>query len=268
MITFPNAKINIGLQILSKRDDGFHNIETIFYPINLNEIIEFVPSSKTDFTISGININGDKNNNLIIKAYNFLKEEYQLPNIKIHLHKIIPTEAGLGGGSADASFMLKSLNEYFELNISNKKLLKYAEQLGSDCPFFIENKPTYATAKGEILETIDLLLKGYYIALIKPNVQISTAEAYKNIKLGKPKLNLRDVVKRPIKEWKNNIFNGFEDYAFVKYPELKEIKTYLYNIGAEFALMTGSGSAIYGIFKEKPEINKYKDCFVWVGEIK
>jgi len=267
MISFPNAKINIGLNVTSKRSDGFHNIETIFYPIELSDIVEFIPSNETTLEISGIDINGNFKNNLVYKAYDLLKNDFNLPEIKIHLHKIIPTEAGLGGGSADASFMLKALNEHFSLNIPDKKLLKYAEQLGSDCPFFIKNKPAYATNKGEKLEKLDFSLKGYSIVLIKPNVQISTAEAYQNIKLAEPNLDLKEAVKLPIDEWKDNIFNNFEDYAFAKYPELKEIKTYLYNIGAEFALMTGSGSAIYGIFKEKPEINKYKECFAWVGKI-
>jgi 4-diphosphocytidyl-2-C-methyl-D-erythritol kinase len=268
MILFPNAKINLGLNLVSKRNDGFHNIETIFYPIMLNDIVEFVPSEKTEFTITGIDIKGDLSNNLVLRAFNLLKKDFVLSGIKIHLHKIIPTEAGLGGGSADASFMLKSLNEYFNLNISNNKLLKYAEKLGSDCPFFIENKPSFATSKGEKLEDIELNLKDYYIVIIKPNVQINTADAYKNIKFSEPKINLKEAIKLPINEWKENIFNDFEEYAFSKYPELKEIKTYLYNIGAEFALMTGSGSAIYGIFKTKPKIDKYKDCFVWTEKLK
>lgn len=268
MIKFPNAKINIGLNVTSKRSDGFHNIETVFYPIQLNDIIEFIPSNETTLEISGIDINGNFKNNLVYKVYDLLKNDFGLPKIKIHLYKIIPIEAGLGGGSADASFMLKALNEYFELNISDEKLLKYAEQLGSDCPFFIKNTPSYATNKGENLENIEFSLKGYYIVIIKPNVQISTAEAYQNIKFGKSKLNLKEAIKLPIQEWKNNIFNSFENYAFEKYPELKEIKTQLYNIGAEFALMTGSGSAVYGIFKEKPEIIKYKDCFVWINKLK
>jgi len=267
MITFPNAKINIGLKVLSKRNDGFHNIETIFYPINLKEIIEFVPSKTNEFAISGLEIKADENNNLIIKAYNLLKENYKLPNLKIHLHKIIPTEAGLGGGSADATFMLIALNEYFTLNITEAELLQYAEKLGSDCPVFVRNKPFCATEKGEVLEEIELSLKGYYIVVIKPDIQIATADAYKNVKFSKSNVLLKDAIKEPIDNWKNSVFNDFEEYAFSIYPELKEIKAYLYNIGAEFALITGSGSAIYGIFKEKPQINKYKDCFVWIAEL-
>jgi 4-diphosphocytidyl-2-C-methyl-D-erythritol kinase len=267
MISFPNAKINIGLNIVSKRDDGFHNIETIFYHVQINDILEFIPTEETSLEISGIEIKGETKNNLVYKVYDLLKQDYPLPEIKIHLHKIIPTEAGLGGGSSNATFMLKALNEYFKLNISENKLLKYAEQIGSDCPFFIKNKPSFASAKGENLQPVNLSLSGYHIVIIKPDIKISTAEAYNNIIPKKTKTNLKEAIKLPINEWTNNIFNDFEDFAFAKYPDLNEIKTYLYNIGAEFALMTGSGSAIYGIFKEKPEIDKYKDSFVWIGEL-
>ena len=267
MISFPNAKINIGLNIVSKRDDGFHNLETVFYPVKVSDILEFIPTEKTNIEISGIDIKGDVKNNLVYKVYDLLKQDYSLPNIKIHLHKIIPSEAGLGGGSSDASFMLKALNEYFKLDISEKKLLKYAEQIGSDCPFFIKNEPSFASAKGEDLERVDLSLSNYHIVIIKPDIQISTAEAFRNIIPRKPKANLKEAIKLSIDKWESNIFNDFENFAFEEYPKLKEIKTYLYNIGAEFALMTGSGSAVYGIFKEKPEINKYKECFIWIGKL-
>ncbi len=265
MILLPNAKINIGLNVVSKREDGFHNIETVFYPIDLKDIIEFIPSNEMSFDISGIEIKGDAKNNLVYKVYDLLKQEYSLPKIKIHLHKNIPIEAGLGGGSSDGAFMLKTLNKYFKLNIPKIKILKYAEQLGSDCPFFIKNEPSFASAKGEVLEKINISLKGYHIVIIKPNIQISTADAFRNIKTKTRKTNLKEAIDLPVNEWKDNIFNDFEDFAFAKYPKLKEIKTYLYNIGAEFALTTGSGSAIYGIFTKKPKLDKYTDCFIWIG---
>lgn len=251
MITFPNAKINIGLNITEKRPDGYHNLETIFYPIELCDSLEFVRNEEMKFNSSGLIIDGNSQNNLIIKAYNLLKEEFNLPNIAIHLHKAIPMGAGLGGGSADAAFMLKMLNEKFELGLSSQDLEKRAVKLGADCPFFISNKPVLAKGIGNIFEPTTINLSGYHIVLIKPEVHVSTAEAYGGCKPQRWTTPLEVAIKRPITEWKDCIFNDFEKTVFVVHPELAEIKSWLYDKGAIYAAMSGSGSTIYGIFKKE-----------------
>ncbi len=257
MIVQPNAKINIGLNITEKRDDGYHNIETIFYPIPLVdklEIKEITDNRKTTLHSGKNLLEVSMTDNLVYKAYDLLKEKYRLPELEIILEKNIPTGAGLGGGSSDASFMLKTLNEKFSLNISNKELEKYASKLGADCPFFIENKPQYATGIGNIFSPISLSLKGYYLILIKPNIHVSTQEAYQSIVPSKSKYSLIEMIKEPISEWKNFIKNDFETSIFPKYPEIEEIKTKLYKNGAFYASMSGSGSSVYGIFHEKKNL--------------
>ncbi len=266
MVSFPNAKINIGLNILNKRDDGFHNLETIFYPINLCDVLEFVEvDGRVDFSNSGLNIDCDIEDNLCVKAYRLLQKNYNLPNIKIHLHKVIPFGAGLGGGSSDASFVLKSLNEYFQLGISSDTLKEFSSQLGSDCAFFIDNKPSFAYDRGEKLQEIDLNLKGYHIVLVKPDIHISTQEAYAGINPKVPEVSLKELISQPIENWKNSIFNDFENHLFKAYPLIKKIKEDLYNMGAVYASMSGSGSSVYGIFKEKVDAKIFKDYFVWQG---
>lgn len=264
MICFPNAKINIGLNITEKRLDGFHNIETIFYPIELCDMLEFVVSDKISFENSGLTIDGDADNNLCIKAYNLLKKDFSLPELRIHLHKIIPFGAGLGGGSADAAFMLNALNSYFELNLSASELKKYASSIGSDCAFFIENKPSFANEKGDNLQEIKLNLKDYLIVIVKPNIHVPTAVAYSKVKPAIPSTSLKDSINLPIEEWKYNIKNDFEESIFAVYPEIKSIKENLYKQGAIYASMSGSGSSVYGIFhkKENPEIT-FPDYFIW-----
>ena len=253
MLVFPNTKINIGLNITEKRTDGFHNLETVFYPISLSDVLEFVETKeKTTFTNTGIYIDIPPEKNLVLKAYNLLKTEYSLPELSIHLHKIIPLGAGLGGGSADASFMLASLNDYFKLDISEKKKINYAQKLGSDCPFFIKNKPVFAEGTGNVFTEVELDLSSYYILLVKPDVHISTKDAFSNIKAVNPEYSLNDLIKKPIKEWKNLIINDFEKNIFKLYPEIKSIKEKLYNMGAIYAQMSGSGATVYGIFKDEP----------------
>lgn len=251
MITFPNAKINIGLNITEKRPDGYHNLETIFYPIELCDALEFVQGKETKFSCSGLEIEGESDNNLIMKAYRLLKEEFDLPTINIHLHKAIPMGAGLGGGSADAAFMLKMLNDEFKLGLSSAELQQKAAKLGADCAFFIENKPTLAKGIGNIFEPTAVNLSGYYIVLVKPNVHVSTAEAYGGCKPQRWTTPLEEAIKRPIAEWKDCIFNDFEKTVFIAHPELADIKEMLYKRGAIYAAMSGSGSTIYGIFDEE-----------------
>lgn len=259
MLTFPNAKINIGLNITEKRPDGYHNLETIFYPIDLCDTLEFVEEKETKFTYSGLNIEGESDNNLIIKAYKLLKEEFDLPTINIHLHKSIPMGAGLGGGSADAAFMLKMLNNEFQLNLTTQELEQKAAKLGADCAFFINNKPTLAKGIGNLFEPTCVNLSGYHIVLVKPEVHISTAEAYGGCKPQRWTTPLEEAIKQPITEWKNCIFNDFEKTVFATHPELAEIKNMLYKKGAIYAAMSGSGSTIYGIFDKEIEQNIITD---------
>lgn len=249
MITFPNAKINIGLNITEKRTDGYHNLETIFYPIDLCDSLEFIKNKDLKFQSSGLKIEGEPENNLILKAYKLLQEEFNLPNIDIHLHKAIPMGAGLGGGSADAAFMLKMLNDEFCLGLSSQELEQKAAKLGADCAFFIKNKPTLAKGIGNIFEPTSINLSGYHIVLIKPEVHVSTAEAYGGCKPQRWTTPLEVAIKRPISEWKNCIFNDFEKTVFVAHPELAKIKDMLYAKGAVYAAMSGSGSTIYGLFE-------------------
>ncbi len=252
MITFPNAKINIGLLITGKRQDGFHNLETIFFPVGWNDVLEVVESDHVQFSSSGISISGNPESNLVMKAYRLLQEEFDLPALKIHLHKNIPFGAGLGGGSSDAAFMLKMLNKTFELNISRERMLGYAASLGSDCPFFILNEPVFATGRGEIMQPADVRLNGMFIFLVKPPVEVSTAKAFQFIIPEKPEISLPDLLNLPVEKWKDKVFNQFENSVFQQYPIIKEIKQQLYGLGAIYASMSGSGSCVFGIFRELP----------------
>jgi 4-diphosphocytidyl-2-C-methyl-D-erythritol kinase len=269
MLCFPNAKINIGLNIIERRPDHYHNIETIFYPIPLTDILEVIKNNnssgrKVEFINTGMIIPGDMGTNLCVKAYNLLDEDYSLPPVKIHLHKIIPTGAGLGGGSSDGAFTLTLLNQVFELNLSIEQLINYAARLGSDCPFFIINKPSFGTEKGNVLKNIELNLLGHYFVLIKPSVFISTSEAYKGVKPNKPEQSLDTLVKLPVIKWKDKVVNDFESSIFPNNPIIKDIKEELYNAGAIYASMTGSGSALFGIFQAKPNFrSRFEREFYW-----
>ena len=247
MIVYPNAKINIGLNVLNKREDGYHELSSVFYPVSeLYDILEIITSDDFSFSSSGIAIPGD--NNICTKAFDLLKAEYDVGNVKIHLHKIIPIGAGLGGGSADGAFVLKALNELFELNLTNNQLEKYALELGADCPFFIENTPKYVTGIGEQMTAIDLDLSDYEIKFFFPDLHISTAEAYRRVNPNFPKYALLDLIEQPIENWKSTVKNDFENSAFKNYPQLAKMKAELYADGAIFASMTGSGSVLYGVF--------------------
>lgn len=250
MISFPNCKVNLGLKVKGKRPDGFHNIETIFYPLNLCDVLEIIPAhdGKFDFNSSGIEIPGKTDKNLCVKAYNLLAQEYKIPNVKIHLHKNIPIGAGLGGGSSDAAFSLIMLNKIFNLNLSKNKLIEFASALGSDCAFFIENLPCFAHQRGNVLEKINLDLKKYKFIIIKPNINISTLEAYKNVFIDDKTASLKLKINQAVGNWKDNIFNDFEKNIFKSYPEIEKIKSFLYQQGALYAAMSGSGSAVFGIF--------------------
>lgn len=256
MIYFPNCKINLGLSVLFKRDDGFHEIETVFFPVLMKDILEVIETDKkTEFSLSGLKINGIENDNLCLKAYQLLKKDFpDLPAVKIHLHKAIPMGTGLGGGSADGAFMLQLLNTKFRLGISLKKLFDYALQLGSDCPFFLINKPCLATGRGEILEEINLDLSSYKILIVVPDIHINTSWAFSELNLQSKLENsgkLKNVVSQPIESWKDVLVNDFEKNIFSRHPEISLIKEEHYKAGASYASMSGSGSAVYGIFKKE-----------------
>jgi 4-diphosphocytidyl-2-C-methyl-D-erythritol kinase len=258
MIVFPNAKINIGLNVVSKRDDGYHNLETIFYPVKLTDALEFADTEETVLSTSGIKIEAAAEDNLILKAYNLLNTDFHLPPIKIHLHKVIPIGSGLGGGSSDAAFTLKMLNNYYELGLSLPELESYAAQIGADCPFFIQNKPTFATGIGNEFHKIELDLSDYEIVILIPNISVSTPEAYKNVIPRNPKYRLTEIVKTPVDSWKNLVVNDFEKSVFPKYPQIAALKQLLYDLGANFASLSGSGSAVFGIFRHLPTDLKNK----------
>ncbi len=255
MVIFSNAKINIGLNITEKRSDSFHNIESIFYPVDLKDILEIVKSdSGLQFKNTGIVVDSLPEDNLIIKAYNLIAKDYDIQSVKIHLHKTIPIGAGLGGGSSNSVFMLKLLNDFFELSISNEQLTSYARQLGSDCAFFVKNIPIFASEKGDIFSDIDLDLSDYKIVVKNPNIFVSTQEAYSGIVPQIAEISLKNLIKRPISEWKHTIKNDFEKEIFKKYPKIKELKDEFYNKGAIYASMSGSGSSVYGIFEKDKSI--------------
>ncbi|WP_153799895.1 4-(cytidine 5'-diphospho)-2-C-methyl-D-erythritol kinase [Foetidibacter luteolus] len=255
MIYFPGCKINLGLNIISKRNDGYHNLETVFYPLPLKDAVEIIrsadapPEKDVEFTTSGLAIRGGESDNLCIRAYTIIKKDFPgLPKIKMHLHKNIPMGAGLGGGSADGAFVLKLLNDKFKLGLSEEKLMAYALQLGSDCPFFINNRPAYAEGRGDLLQPLPLDLSGYRFVLVNPGIHVKTSEAFAAVKPGKPSVNVREVVSQPVATWRNLLKNDFEAGVAALHPEIADIKEILYKSGAVYASMTGSGSTVFGIF--------------------
>ena len=277
MVTFPNCKINLGLHIVRKRPDDYHELETVFYPLPLADVLEVVGSRESGagsqesvagnrepgvesreyveddiyFSLTGLDLEGEPENNLCIKAYRLLKQDYpQLPAIQLYLHKAIPSGAGLGGGSSDGAFTLSLLNEKFQLEIPEKKLLEYALQLGSDCPFFIKNTPCRAKGRGEKLEPVSLDLSGYTFVLVHPGIHVNTGQAFSQLTPAAPPKPLMEIVRNPVETWKNELKNDFEEPVCKQYPELKKIKEKLYAAGAVYASMTGSGSSFYGIFKK------------------
>jgi len=252
MVVFPNAKINLGLYVVEKRPDGFHNLETVFYPVPWRDALEVVPASgdQTTLNLSGLAVDAPTEKNLVMRAYQLLADGYNLPKLDIYLHKVIPFGAGLGGGSADAAFMLTMLNSLFDLGISEGKLAEYAATLGSDCAFFVYNRPMIASGRGEVLSPIEVSLSGYTIVLVKPPFGISTPEAFSGITPKKPQIPLREAISQPIERWKEVLFNDFEPHLFENHPQLASIKQQLYDNGALYAAMSGSGSTIFGIFKD------------------
>jgi len=272
VILFPNAKINLGLNIIRKRPDGYHDLETVFYPIALQDALEVITNdnAKEDIRISlsGISLNENVGDNLCVKAYRLLKKDFpQLPAVMIHLHKNIPPGGGLGGGSSDAAFTLQLLNKKFALQLSTDQLINYALQLGSDCPFFLHNKPCFATGRGEVLEPASVDLSGYKHVLINPGIHISTTEAFHLITPAVPSKSAKEIVTQPVETWQRELKNDFEAPVFNRYPEIETIKSTLYKAGALYASMTGSGSTVYGIFKKDTELKNDFPPWYFVKEL-
>ncbi|GAB3897315.1 4-(cytidine 5'-diphospho)-2-C-methyl-D-erythritol kinase [Spirosoma agri] len=268
MLSFPNAKINLGLLITEKRPDSFHNLQSCFYPVGWTDALELIPADTFQFTSSGLPIPGDDGTNLCVRAYESLQTDFDLPPVQMHLHKLVPIGAGLGGGSADAAFALRLINDQFNLGLSSSQLQAYARRLGSDCAFFIENRPVYCVEKGDVFEEIALDLSGYYLLLVYPNLAISTAEAYANVRPKLPAQSLREQLQKPIETWRDAVHNDFETSLFPTYPILAEIKQTLYGLGAVYASMSGSGSTVYGIFDAPPLVtNQFSNYSVWQGRL-
>ena len=266
MLAFANAKINLGLNLVEKRADGYHNLETVFYPIRINDVVELIDAEETSCIIRGLSIPGNDGDNICVKAFKQLQIDFKLPHQQIVLLKNIPIGAGLGGGSSDAAFLIKLVNEKFKLGLSISEMQAYARELGADCAFFIENKPVFAFEKGDQFEAIEIDLSKYFMVLIKPPIHVSTAQAYATVNVKRPSTSLKNLIHLPLKEWKTAIFNDFEASVCSKYPQIDEIKTKLYNAGATFALMSGSGSSVFGIFEQEVSLpDLEKDNLVFYG---
>lgn len=253
MVVFPNCKINLGLHIVGKRADGYHEIETVMYPVPLCDILEVVPSTTFEFIQTGAPVNGGLEDNICVKAFRLLQDRYQIEPVSMYLHKQLPMGAGMGGGSADGTFTIKALNELFQLNLSEEQMITLSAELGSDCAFFVKNTPQLATGRGEKLEDIHVSLKGYYLALLHPPIHISTAEAFRGVHISGRSNQLKDIVNLPISQWNGILENDFEKHIFEHYPVLAEAKQRLYKDGAIYASLTGSGSVVYGIFDHHPK---------------
>ena len=267
MLTFANAKINLGLNLIEKRSDGYHNLETVFYPIQIRDAVELVDANTTSCITKGITIPGEDKDNICLKAFKQLQLDFNLPNQQIVLLKNIPVGAGLGGGSADAAFLIKLVNEKFNLGLSVSQMQSYARSLGADCAFFIKNEPVFAFDKGDEFEELEITLSNHYIVLVKPPIHVSTALAYASVKVKQPSISLKKLIHLPLKEWKTTVFNDFEPSVFVKYPQIEVIKTKLYAAGATFALMSGSGSSVFGVFEKLvnlPDLEKENLIFYGV----
>lgn len=276
MVTFPNAKINLGLDVVAKRPDGYHNLETIFYPVPLQDILEITVTEEEgapDYTFKMHNavFEGDNNDNLVVKAYKILAADHKLPKVEMSLYKNIPTGAGLGGGSADAAFALKMLNEIACLNLSDEQLEAYAARIGADCAFFIKNTPAYATGIGNILSPTVCSISGYHLVLVKPDIHISTKEAYSLVTPAAAETPLTEIAALAVEEWKGKMKNDFEKSVFANHPQMEKIKEELYNMGAVYASMSGSGSAFFGLFTEQQDIEdiekKFPGMFCWYKQL-
>lgn len=262
MITFPLAKINLGLNVVERRPDGYHNLQTVFMPVALTDALEvhemdaaFPSEVDCDLKVTNIAVEGDEQRNLVVRAYNMLKAEFpHMPRVHAHLRKDIPTQAGMGGGSSDCAAMLLLLNRMFHLGLTEQQLIDRAARLGADCPIFILNRPAYAEGIGEKLTPIELSLEGYYLAIVRPNIPVPTKEAFSRIKPHMPAKNCLDIVRQPIDTWRHELVNDFEESVFALHPEIGAVKQRLYNLGAVYAAMSGSGSALFGIFKKEPAL--------------
>lgn len=267
MITFPIAKINLGLNVVEKRPDGYHNLETVFYPVHIKdalEVYEMAPEFPSpvdcDLKVTNILIEGDEQKNLVVRAYQLLKQDFPtLPRVHAHLYKGIPTQAGMGGGSSDCGYMITLLNRLFELGLSEQQMIDYAARLGADCAFFIVNRPCYAEGIGEKLQPIGLSLKGWYLAVVRPTIPVPTKEAFSLITPQRPPQNCRDIVMQPVETWREALTNDFEKSVFTLHPEIGAIKDRLYELGATYAAMSGSGSSLYGLFRQPVNLDEFND---------
>ena len=279
MLTFPCAKINLGLNITSEREDGYHNLETVFFPVPITDALEvklmhndFPSYEPCDLKITGNAVDCDEQNNLVVKAYKLLAQDFSLPRVHTHLVKRIPMQAGLGGGSADGAFMIRLLDERFRLNMGIAEMERYASRLGSDCAFFITAEPSFGTGRGEVLEPVQIVennLQAFYIVIVKPAVAVSTREAFKQMVCRQPEHCCRDIIRQPVETWKAMLANDFEVPAFKQRPELAAIKQQLYNLGAVYAQMSGSGSAFFGLFRREPQQVKetFPGCFTFTSKL-
>jgi len=267
MVVFPNAKINLGLHVIRKRADGFHDIETLFYPIGLCDALEIIPSPDGAFlfTSSGPEIPGDTKDNLCVRAYNILSEIFDLLPVHIHLHKVIPMGAGLGGGSSDGAFAIRMLNKIFNLGLSMEAMRGFTRSLGSDCPFFIDNIPAIGIERGDRLEPVSIYLSGYHIVIVVPKFRVSTTAAYAGVTPHLPAMALKNILNEPVTRWKELLRNDFEPSVFHEFPVIREVKDRLYEAGAIYSSMSGSGSAVYGLFKVRPSLeNLFSDCNIFI----
>ena len=266
MILFPPAKINLGLNVLRKREDGYHDLDTCMVPIPLCDVLELLPSDEFEYHQTGLSIPGAADDNLCVKAYKLLKDDYNLPPVYMHLRKEIPMGAGLGGGSSDAAYVLTGLNTLFQLNIQTAKLEEYAARLGSDCAFFVKNEAQIAHGRGEILSPCPLDLLGMYIKIINPGIHVGTKEAYDGVKPNPNARSVDEILSLDIEQWKGQLKNDFETSVFRNHPVLQEIKDKLYTEGAIYAAMSGSGSTMFGIYSTKPNLS-FQDEKSWMERV-
>ena len=277
MITFPIAKINLGLNIVERRPDGYHNLETVFYPVQIKDALEltimnthFPSATDCDIKVTNMEVEGDEQRNLVVRAYQLLKQDFhQMPRIHAHLWKGIPTQAGMGGGSSDCAYTIRLLNEMFTLSLSEEQMISYAARLGADCPFFILSRPAYAEGIGERLQPVSLDLSSYYIGVVRPDIPVSTREAFSLIQPRKPAKCCREVVMQPMETWRDELTNDFEQSVFALHPEIGAIKQQLYDLGAVYAAMSGSGSSVFGLFRDEIKICEHfpANVFTYCGKL-
>ena len=273
MITYPNAKLNLGLNVVAKRADGYHDLETVFYPVPITDALEVFPMDPDfpsavdcDLKVTNLHIEGDEQKNLVVRAYQLLKQDFPtLPRIHAHLYKGIPTQAGMGGGSSDCGFMITLLNRQFQLGLTDQQMIDYAARLGADCAFFVLNQPCYAEGIGERLQPIALDLTGWYLAVVRPDIPVSTREAFSLIVPQHPAQNCRDIVMQPVETWRDALTNDFEKSVFALHPEIGAIKDQLYEMGAVYAAMSGSGSSLFGLFRHPVALDAFTAPNTFIG---